>query len=105
MENKIIRMLYGLSTSLFIVGIIGFMFFGAFTLVDNYLEKAENNIEACQGMGYDGVEFVSKWNNEMQCANFTDLERHNRKISPVEINVSYADASHSILNTAFRSWR
>jgi len=44
----------------------------------NQLQETKKNMEICKSLGYDGVKFVSKYNNEVECSNFSPLEKARR---------------------------
>ncbi len=47
----------------------------------NEFNKVTQDIEICKELGYDGAKFSSKWNNDLECSNFTPLERAKRGVS------------------------
>lgn len=62
--ERIIRLLIGL--------IIGLCFL---VLIISSMNSAKEDLEICKELGYDGIRFKNKFNSEIECANFTDLEK------------------------------
>ena len=43
-------------------------------VIINYLEVKED-LEICKELGYDGIKFTNRFSNEVECSNFTELEK------------------------------
>ncbi len=52
------------------------LIFGVITLIVMIkIDNIERDIEICKELGYDGVQFTSKYTSEVECSNFTELQR------------------------------
>ncbi len=54
----------------FIIILLSFIF-----LTINNINEAKEDLRICKSLGYDGVKFVGKYTKELECANFTALEK------------------------------
>ena len=38
------------------------------------LQDIKEDLKICQDLGYDGVKFMNKFSNKVECSNFSELE-------------------------------
>lgn len=68
-----------ITISLFVISAI---VISMFWILERGIEETERKIEECKSLGYDGVKSLSSWNNEIECSNFTESEREERRLNP-----------------------
>lgn len=65
-----------------IAAILAILVLIVFTIyVINQVETIEEDLQICKELGYDGIKFVNAISTQVECSNFTDLEREREKRS------------------------
>ena len=57
------------------VMIITAIFFFIFSYANYEIQEAKKDLEICKDLGYDGVKFKGAFSTEVECSNFTELDK------------------------------
>lgn len=50
-----------------------------FLVVYNAQINAQDTLDDCKSLGYDGITFASQFGTKLECSNFTELEKLQRR--------------------------